>query len=109
MFRVPHLSEWRREALRTNLWLVPTARVLAAVAQFVLTYALDWAAYIDRLDLPSWVNAGGADAARQVLAAIAAVVITVVGFVFSIVIVARNLTSTQFGPRMLRNFRPIRC
>jgi uncharacterized membrane protein len=39
-----------------------------------------------------------------VLTAIAAAVITVVGLVFSIVIVALTLTSTQFGPRMLRNF-----
>ncbi|MHB8465841.1 MAG: DUF2254 domain-containing protein [Acidimicrobiales bacterium] len=104
MLPFPHRSEWRREALRTNLWLVPTVQVLAAVALFVLTYSLDWAAYTHRLDLPSWVNAGGADAARQVLTAIAAAVITVVGLVFSIVIVALTLTSTQFGPRMLRNF-----
>jgi uncharacterized membrane protein len=104
VFLVPHLSEWRREALRTNLWLVPTAQVLTAVALFVLTYAVDWAAYKHRLDLPLWVNAGGADAARQILTGIAAAVITVVGLVFSIVIVALTLTSTQFGPRMLRNF-----
>ena len=104
MFYLPHLSEWRRETLRTNLWLVPTAQVVVAVALFAGTYALDWAAYTNHLTLPSWVNAGGADAARQVLAAIAAAVITVVGLVFSIVIVALTLTSTQFGPRMLRNF-----
>jgi uncharacterized membrane protein len=104
VFNVPHLSEWRREALRTNLWLLPAAQILAAVALFVLTYTLDSAAYNNRLALPSWVNAGGADAARQILAAIAAAVITVVGLVFSIVIVALTLTSTQFGPRMLRNF-----
>ena len=47
---------------------------------------------------------GGADAARQILIAIAAAVITVVGVVFSITIVALTLASTQFGPRMLRNF-----
>jgi uncharacterized membrane protein len=104
VIKVPHLSEWRRETLRTNLWLVPTVQVAAAVALFVLTYSLDWASYNNRLALPSWVNAGGADAARQVLTAIAAAVITVVGLVFSIVIVALTLTSTQFGPRMLRNF-----
>ncbi|MBO0833159.1 MAG: DUF2254 domain-containing protein, partial [Actinobacteria bacterium] len=51
-----------------------------------------------------WVIAGGPDVARTVLTSIAAAVITVVGVVFSIVIVALTLTSTQFGPRMLRNF-----
>jgi uncharacterized membrane protein len=47
---------------------------------------------------------GSADAARQILTALAAAVITVVGVVFSITIVTLTLASTQFGPRMLRNF-----
>jgi len=54
--------------------------------------------------VPGWAISGSADAARQILTAIAAAIITVVGVVFSIVIVALTLTSTQFGPRMLRNF-----
>ena len=45
-----------------------------------------------------------ADAARQILTTLAAAVITVVGIVFSITIVTLTLASTQFGPRMLRNF-----
>ena len=47
---------------------------------------------------------GTADAARRILTSIAASVITVVGIVFSITIVTLTLASTQFGPRMLRNF-----
>ena len=38
------------------------------------------------------------------LIAIAAAVITVVGVVFSITILALTLASQQFGPRMMRNF-----
>ena len=71
---------------------------------FAATYALDRAAFDRDLSLPGWVLSGSPDAARQILTAIAAAVITVVGVVFSIVIVALTLTSTQFGPRMLRNF-----
>ncbi|HTW04594.1 MAG TPA: DUF2254 domain-containing protein [Streptosporangiaceae bacterium] len=97
-------SEWRREALRTNLWLVPAIEVVAAALLFVGTYALDRAAYDGVFREPGWVLSGSADAARQILTAIAAAIITVVGVVFSIVIVALTLTSTQFGPRMLRNF-----
>jgi len=100
----PRPSEWRRETLRTNLWLVPTIEVLIAVGLFAVTYTLDQAAYRGDLSVPSWVNSGSADAARQILTAIAAAVITVVGLVFSITIVALTLTSQQFGPRMLRNF-----
>jgi uncharacterized membrane protein len=97
-------SEWRREVLRTNLWLVPAVEVLAAGILFIITYALDRAAYDGVFQTPGWAISGSADVARTVLTAIAAAVITVIGVVFSIVIVALTLTSTQFGPRMLRNF-----
>ncbi|MGO9077704.1 MAG: DUF2254 domain-containing protein [Streptosporangiaceae bacterium] len=97
-------SEWRRDVLRTNLWLVPAIEVLAAAALFAVTYGIDRAAYEHALTLPGWTLSGSPDAARQILTAIAAAIITVVGVVFSIVIVALTLTSTQFGPRMLRNF-----
>jgi uncharacterized membrane protein len=97
-------SEWRRDVLRTNLWLVPAIEVIVATLLFVGTYALDRAAYDGVFHYPGWVISGSADAAREILTAIAAAIITVVGIVFSIVIVALTLTSTQFGPRMLRNF-----
>jgi uncharacterized membrane protein len=97
-------SEWRRDVLRTNLWLVPAVEVIIAGLLFVGTYALDRASYDGVFQIPGWAISGSADAARQILTAIAAAIITVVGVVFSIVIVALTLTSTQFGPRMLRNF-----
>lgn len=97
-------SEWRQEVLRTNLWLVPAIEVLGAAILFAITYTLDRAAYDGVFRVPQWAISGGPDVARTVLTAIAAAVITVVGVVFSIVIVALTLTSTQFGPRMLRNF-----
>jgi uncharacterized membrane protein len=90
--------------LRTTLWLIPTALVLAAALLFVVTYSIDRAADNGTLQLPAWVNTGSADAARTILTTIAASVITVVGVVFSITILAMTLASTQFGPRMLRNF-----
>src|SRR5664279_3033506 len=97
-------ADWRREALRTNLWVVPAVEALIAIGLFAITYQLDQAAYDGHVHLPTWVIVGNADAARQILTALAAAVITVVGIVFSITIVALTLASTQFGPRMLRNF-----
>ena len=93
-----------REELRTNLWFVPLLEVVVAVALFAGTYAIDRAAFNGDFHVPSWALSGSADAARQILTTVAAAIITVVGVVFSIVIVALTLTSTQFGPRMLRNF-----
>lgn len=94
-------SEWRREALRTNLGLVP---MIEAIVLYVVTHVIDRAAYHQSLSLPSWLIFGSADPSRQILATLAAAVITVVGVVFSITIVTLTLASTQFGPRMLRNF-----
>jgi len=78
--------------------------IVLVVALFAGTHVLDRAAYDGSLHFPSWVISGTADAARQILTAIAAAVITVVTLVFSITIVTLTLASTQFGPRMLRNF-----
>jgi uncharacterized membrane protein len=101
---LPLGSAWRRESLRTNLWLVPMVEVIAAIGLYVVTHIVDNAAYHGSLTLPSWMKFGSADAARQILTSLAAAVITVVGIVFSITIVTLTLASTQFGPRMLRNF-----
>ena len=97
-------SHWRREVLRTSLWVVPAIEVVAAVVLFAITLVLDRAAYRGAFTVPPWVISGTSDAARQILTAIAAAVITVVGVVFSIILVTLTLASTQFGPRMLRNF-----
>ena len=97
-------SDWRDEALRTNLWLIPAVESAAAVALFAVTLSVDRAAARGSLSLPSWVISGSPDAARQILSSLAGALITVVGVVFSVMIVTLTLASTQFGPRMLRTF-----
>jgi len=97
-------SHWRREVLRTSLWYVPALEVVAAIVLFIGTLIADRAAYRGEFAVPGWVISGSADAARQILTTIAAAIITVVGVVFSIILVTLTLASTQFGPRMLRNF-----
>jgi len=97
-------SDWRDEALRTNMWLIPAIESMAAVALFAVTVSIDQAAAHGILRLPSWVISGSPDAARQILSSLAGAIITVVGVVFSIMIVALTLASQQFGPRMLRTF-----
>ncbi|MGD1012606.1 MAG: DUF2254 domain-containing protein [Acidimicrobiales bacterium] len=98
------LASWRWEALRTTFWLTPTVLVVVAVALFVATFAVDRAAYYGHLTLPFWMRTETPADGREVLIAIAAAVITVIGVVFSITILALTLASQQFGPRMMRNF-----
>jgi uncharacterized membrane protein len=95
---------WRVEALRTTFWVVPTILVVVAIVLFTITFEIDLAAYHNHLSLPWWTKTGSPDAGRQVLTAIAAAIITTVGVVFSITILALTLASQQFGPRMMRNF-----
>jgi uncharacterized membrane protein len=99
-----NLPSWRWEELRTTLWVVPSVLVVVSALLFVVTFEIDVAAFHHHLSLPVWVRTGSADAERQVLIAIAAAVITVIGVVFSITILALTLASQQFGPRMMRNF-----
>lgn len=56
-----------------------------------------------------WIYGGGPDNARTVLSVIASSMITVAGVVFSITIVVLSLASSQFGPRLIRNFMNVRA
>src|ERR1700761_8636313 len=96
-------ADWRREALRTNLWVVPALETFGISFLFAATYAADRASYDGLIQFPSWVLNGTADTARAILTTVSAAIITVIGIVFSITIVVLTLASTQFGPRMLRN------
>ena len=89
--------------MRQSLWFVPAVWVIVcAVAAFAMV-ALDRAApdLASRMPL---VFGGGPEGARGLLSAIASSTITVVGIVFSITIVALQLASSQYSPRVLRNF-----
>ena len=98
------LSPWRRDAIRTTLWVVPVALLSLSVGLFAFTNHIDHLVYSRAWTIPSWVRIESPDGARQLLSALAAGVITVLSVVFSVTIVALTLASQQFGPRMLRNF-----
>ena len=58
---------------------------------------------------PWLIYSGGADGARTVLSVISGSMITVAGVVFSITIVVLSLASSQFGPRLIKNFMNVRA
>ncbi|MEP7180283.1 MAG: DUF2254 domain-containing protein [Pseudonocardiales bacterium] len=94
-----------REAVRTQLWPLPTIGVVAAVALGVGLPRLD--GHVDG-HLPAWSGqylfGGDADAARTVLDAVAGSLITVTSLTFSLTVVTLQLASGQFSPRLLRTF-----
>ena len=89
------------EVLTTGYWFVPTVMILAAAASAFLLLYIDRAVIGARV---GWLYAGGADGAKTLLSTVAGSVVTVAGVVFSITIAALTQASSQFGPRLLRNF-----
>lgn len=92
------------ESMRTSLWFVPSLLTLAAVILAFVTLGLDQWLALQTAWSESPFSRAGPDGARSLLSTIAGSVITVTGVTFSITIVALTLASSQFGPRLLRNF-----
>jgi uncharacterized membrane protein len=91
--------------LGSTLWFVPGVMVVGALLLAYGLIELDRRlAWFETSDKLPWIFHGGANSARDLLSAIASSSITVMGVVFSITIVALTLASTQFTPRVLRNF-----
>ncbi|HEV7298837.1 MAG TPA: DUF2254 domain-containing protein [Tepidisphaeraceae bacterium] len=97
--RVRHVIE----TLSSSYWFVPTLMVVAGAGGAIAML------YVDRSMLNSrepqgWLYGGGAEGANTLLSTVAGSIVTVAGVVFSITIAALSQASSQFGPRLLRNF-----
>ena len=94
MFRRDALSEY----VRGSLWVLPTLSVLAALAAGSL---LSLVSISSRSPL---AFQGTADDARTLLLGITGTMMTVIALLLGLTVVALQLSSTQFSPRLLRNF-----
>jgi uncharacterized membrane protein len=100
--RISLLKYWER--IRASFWFLPT---LMTIGSAVLAYIMVTTDRFYGHKLPpslSWAYTGGAEGASAVLSTIAGSMITLAGVVFSLTLVALSLASSQFGPRLLRNF-----
>lgn len=90
---------------RDSLWFIPSIMSALAAALAVAMVSAERTGVLPSKQLATHiVFGGGAEGARGVLSAIAGGLITVTGVVFSVTIVALQLASSQFTPRILRNF-----
>lgn len=96
------LHHW--ENLRSTYWFVPALLAMAALALAGATVSLDRLLHEEFVNGLGWAYGGGPDGAQAVLSTIAGSMITVAGVVFSLTMVTLSLASSQFGPRLLRNF-----
>ena len=96
------ISKWL--SLRDTLWPIPAMMTTTAVVLALLLIQLDERVLVrDGLDR-WWLFSGGSAGARGVLSTIAATSMTIATMAFSITIVALQLGSSQFSPRILRGF-----
>lgn len=93
---------WLR--LQSSLWFVPGLEVLVCMALALVLIELDSRADLDLAERFPRLFGAGTDGSRAMLSAIATSVITVAGVVFSITIVVLSQASSQYSPRVLRNF-----
>jgi uncharacterized membrane protein len=96
-FRLVLAQEWVRE----RFWVVPTALLIAGMAVGLAVSRADSIPGIDRVGGGLPVRAGSAEA---ILGIIAASMLTFVGVVFTITLVALQLASAQLSPRVIRTF-----
>lgn len=93
------------DAWRSRLWPVPALGVVIAIIAGIALPGLD--TVLDQY-LPQtfedYIFGGGADAAREVLGAVATSLITVTSLTFSLTVVTLQLASSQYTPRLLRTF-----
>jgi uncharacterized membrane protein len=94
MIRRDALSEY----VRGSLWVLPTLSVLVALAAGSL---LSLVSIGPRSPL---AFQGTSDDARTLLIGIAGTMVTVIALLLGLTVVALQLSSTQYSPRLLRNF-----
>jgi uncharacterized membrane protein len=96
---------WSREGLREYvggaLWVWPS---IASIVALVLGLAVSQISISPQSPLAPLAFQGTADDARGLLTTISSTVVTVIALVLGLTVVALQLASTQFSPRLLRNF-----
>lgn len=93
------------QALRSSYWFIPTLMAMGASAIAYALVSINDIIPPEAVSKLRWLYAGGPEGARSVLSTIAGSIVTVAGTTFSVTIAALALTSSQFGPRLLRTFR----
>lgn len=87
-----------------SYWFIPTACVVVGILLAPILVTIDEQFDRETVRELSFAFTGDDDAARAIMTAIAGAVLGVAGTTFSITIAVLSMASSQFGPRLLRNF-----
>lgn len=93
------------QRVRERFWFLPAVLCVAAV---LIAQLLTWAERSWQVTLPYWTETlfyrVGESGSRDILGAIATSSLAVAGTTFSITMAVLALTSSSYGPRLIRNF-----
>jgi len=90
--------------VKSSLWFLPSVMALSAVGLAFGLVGVDHRITYEDFPIGWFIYGGQRDGARSVLSTIASSMVTISGVTFSITLVALTMASSQFGPRLLRNF-----
>ncbi len=94
--------------LKATFWFIPVMILVFSVLLSVGLVSLDGLVSFQQDGLTRFFFVKGSDSARIILSTISGGMIGVAGTVFSVTLVALTLASSQFGPRLIKNFMYVR-
>lgn len=94
--------------LKSTFWFVPVLIILISILFSVGFVYLDGKVELYKNGLPKYFLVNSPDSARSILTTISGAMIGAAGTVFSVTLVALTLASSQFGPRLIKNFMHVR-
>lgn len=92
------------EKIRANFWFVPSIMVVVFLITAIIAVYIDTHRLLPDLEFVNLLYKTDTSVIRSLLGTMAAAMITVTSIAFSITIVSLTLASSQFGPRLMRNF-----
>lgn len=94
--------------LKATFWFVPVIIIIFSVLLSVGMEYLDGLISFSQDGLSRFFFVKSSDSARSILSTISGAMIGVAGTVFSVTLVTLTLASSQFGPRLIKNFMYVR-
>ncbi|WP_066218515.1 DUF2254 domain-containing protein [Formosa haliotis] len=94
--------------LKSTFWFIPVLIIILSIFLSIGLVSLDQVVTLPHEGLARFFFVNSADSARSILSTISGAMIGVASTVFSITLVALTLASSQFGPRLIRNFMYVR-
>lgn len=94
--------------LEATFWFVPVLIISFSILLSICLVYLDSLITIPREGWSRFFLVNSSDSARSILSTISSAMMGVAGTVFSITLVVLTLASSQFGPRLIKNFMYVR-